>query len=260
MPSPERKPRLPIIDIISHCYAAELPQYAAMLVYQASSLVLHKPSCCKVRLTVCIWDDRETDEKLFDPIATKTVEWVKSQIACRVLRMSREEIGRRSIGRNLVSLWLSTPADFVWFADVDQVFYHGILDRLVEMPWPNGASMIYPREIMIHRDWTIGDERTSAVDLDNPRLVDIDPVEFVRKRYRKAIGGVQIIRGDFARQHGYLNKDARWLQPTEKPFGDFRDDIAYRQYCLKRGPIVAVDLPGLYRLRHTKTTYQEDKT
>lgn len=257
----KRKSSLPLVDIVSHCYAAELPQYAAMLVYQASSLVLHKPSCCKIRLSVCIWDD--ADEGLFDPITRKVVGQVKSwmeyrvRIACRIIHMTREEIGRRCIGRNRACL--SAYADFVWFADIDQVFRDGILDRLVEMPWPDGASMIYPREIMIHRDWVTGDERTSSVDLDNPQPIDIDPTEFVAKPYRKAIGGVQIVRGNFAREHGYLNRDAKWLRPTKKPFGDFRDDVAYRRYCLKQGPIVAVDLPGLYRLRHTKTTYQKDK-
>jgi len=255
----KRKPSLPLVDIVSHCYAAELPQYAAMLIYQASSLVLHKPNRCRVRLSVCVWDERETDEKLFDPIAEKAVEQVKEMIwmSCRIIRMTREEIGRRCIGRNRACL--SAYADFVWFADVDQIFRDGILDRLVGMPWPDGASMIYPREIMIHRDWVTGDERTSAVDLDNPQLIDIDPTEYVTKPYRKAIGGVQIVRGNFAREHGYLNRDAKWLRPTEKPFGDFRDDVAYRRYCLKQGPIVAVDLPGLYRLRHVKSTYQKDK-
>lgn len=251
----EEKKQLPLVEIISHCYAAELPQYAAMLIYQASSLVLYKPSKCDVRLVVCIWDDRDTKE--FDPYTRKAIAWVRQLIPCRILRMKRREIGRRCIGRNRASLY--TWADYVWFADVDQVFRDGILDRLVSMPWPDGASMIYPREIMIHRDWTTGDERTASVNLDDPCLVEIDPAEFVPKPYRKAIGGVQIVRGDFTREHGYLNMVPKWHNSTETPFRDFRDDIAYRRFCSKHGPIIGIDLPGLYRLRHTQTTYQKDK-
>jgi len=248
---------LPLVDIVSHCYAAELPQYAAMLVYQASSLVFYKPKVCKVRLVVCMWDDREIDKNLYDTTTGKVVEQAKNWMPCKVIRMARGKIGRRCIGRNRASLL--TQADFVWFADVDQVFRDGILDRLVQMPWPKEASMVYPREIKIHRDWTTGDERALDIDLDNPLLTDIDPSEFVSKIYRKAIGGVQIVRGDFARRYGYLSGETKWTRPTDKPFSDFRDDTAYRRRCSELGPIVPVDLPGLYRLRHTKTTYQADK-
>jgi len=261
----EQKSTLPSVEIVSHCYAAELPQYAAMLVYQVSSLVLHKPKHCQVCLSICVCGEDRHDSpwwEVVDPNVAKVFPWVektlaKNDIFWKVCYLEKGGIGRRSIGRDRVAL--TSDADFVWFADVDQVFRNGVLDRLVEMPWPSGATMVYPREIKIHRDWITGDKRTSAVDLDDPRLVDVDLTEFVPKRYRKAIGGVQIVRGDFAREHGYLNNDKRWQHPSEQPFGDFRDDLAYRRFCEMHGPIVGVDLPGLFRLRHTRTTYQEDK-
>jgi len=264
-----REGRPPLVKVVSHCYAAELPQYAAMLVYQVSSLVLHKPKSCRVTLSICVWGEKNTSDvplfgnryRVADPNVAKILPWVKkilmeNDIFWEICYLKKDEIGRRCIGRNCLA---SSYADFIWFADVDHMFRDGILDRLVEIPWPSGASMIYPREIMIHRDWITGDKRTSAVDLNNPQLVDIDPPEFVPKRYRQAIGGVQIVRGDFARKHGYLNDDKQWQRPSEKPFGNFRDDVAYRRFCVEHGPIVGVDLPGVFRLRHTRTTYQEDK-
>lgn len=270
---------LPLVEIVSHCYAAKLPQYAAMLVCQASSLVLHKPRLCNVCLSVCIWHDlpigqEDWNEDFFgtdwdkedsnksDQIVRKVLPWVKQVLtehgaSWAVCHLSKGKIGRRSIGRDRLAL--ISDADFVWFADVDQVFRDGVFDRLVSLEWPNSAAMIYPREIMIHRNHATGDKLTEAINLDDPQLIDVDPSEFVPKRYRKAIGGVQIVRGDFARKHGYLHEDKKWTCPTDKPFGDFRDDVAYRRFCSEHGSIVGVDLPGLYRIRHTRTTYQENK-
>lgn len=241
---------MPLVEIVSHCYAAELEHYAACLVYQVSSLVLYKPEKCDVCLSVCLCDeDRNT---------TKMIGWTEStlfdkEMDCRTYRLVEQKIGRRCIGRNHAAK--ASKADFVWFADVDQVFRDGVLDKLVETEWPEDAAMIYPREILIHRDHKTGDGRTSAVDLDDPSVVDVDPSEFVPKRYRKAIGGVQIVRGDFARRHGYLDGDDGWQRPTDEPFGDFRDDVAYRKFCLRHGRIAGVDLPGMYRLRHSRKTY-----
>ena len=271
--------RRPLIEVVSHCYAAELPQYAAFLVYQASSLVLHKPRSCDVCLSVCVWSEKENPDDLTellaaaappmpwrvaDPNVAKVLPWVKQTliehgVGWSVCHLTRGEIGRRCIGRNRLAL--ASEADIVWFADVDQVFRDGVLDRLATMEWPEGASMIHPREIMIHRDHKTGDTLVRDVPVESLFVYgpfDVNPAEFVPKRYNRAIGGVQIIRGDFARKHGYLNGDEKW-RAVLRPFGDFRDDVAYRRFCSERGAIVAVNLPGVFRLRHARTTYQEDK-
>jgi len=240
-----------LIEIVSHCWAKDLPQYAQALVYQASSLILHKPERVDAMLTMCFCMEDLDTQKALDwagrELKRAGVDWT-------FLSLHRSEIGRRSIGRNIAAK--AAVGDVVWFADVDQVFRDGVLDRLGEMEWPENATMIYPRKIKIHRDHATGDSRTSSVDLDRIELVDADPSEFVPKRYNRAIGGVQIVRGDFAREHGYLDGDEKWQTPTDEPFGDFRDDIAYRNYCLQHGRIVGVDLPGMHRIRHTRTTYQ----
>ena len=235
------------IEIVTHAYAEEMPHFASALVHQLSSILLHPSKCCKVAVSLCsTLNDRRID------LVSRYFLTQQKELDLGIYDMSADELGRRSIGRNRVAK--DTDADIVWFADVDQVFRDGIFDRLAEMEWPADASMIYPRMIKIHKDHATGDKLLCG--MKEPKLVDIDPEDFIDKRYRKAIGGVQIVQGDFARQHGYLNGDEKWQRSTDKPFGDFRDDVAYRSFCLQHGPIVGVDLPGMFRLRHTATTYK----
>ena len=237
-----------LIDIVSHCYAAELPHYAAALSYQLSSLILHKPKTCDVQATVCyVWNDARTKEAL---------RFFAQSVNIRSIPMNHlEELGRRAIGRNMAAKW--TEADIVWFGDVDQCYQEGCLDRLAALEWPGNAAMIFPRNIMIHRDWTTGDEDMGKL-LSGPAVAGIDESRFVPKSYNRAIGGVQIVQGDFAREHGYAVSE-KHMQPAVKPFGDFRDDLDYRGFCHKMGGVVGMELPGMFRIRHTRTTYQPDK-
>jgi len=232
------------IEIVSHCYAGIHSQYAAALCYQLSSFCFCKPSSCNVLATVCYLEsDRATVDVLdffskrldLNPICLPDVG----------------SLGRRSIGRNKAAL--QSKADIVWFADVDQVYW-GCLDLLADYSWPDDVTMIYPQAIHVHRDHAIGDEALKLVK--KPQLIKPNLLEFGERGYRKAIGGVQIVKGDFARTHGYLNEHKKWQRPVDIPFGNFRDDIAYRQFVKLRGKIIGVDLPGMLRLRHTRTTYQ----
>jgi len=168
------------------------------------------------------------------------------------IQVETRYLGRRSIGRNIAAK--HSTADIVWFSDVDQVYYKGCLDRLAELKWAEDTSMVFPKEIMIHRDWETGDQAAAVVA--SPRLVDIDPAEFIPKRYGRAIGGVQIVRGDFARCFGYLPDSEKYQKPVDGMFGDFRDDIVYRSFCKRKAKMRGVDLPGMFRIRHTQTTYQ----
>lgn len=244
--------RKPLVEIVSHCYAMELPHYADALCYQLSSFIMHPPQKCDVVASICYCCE---DEK-----TGAVVKWFydNSELTINPCITTPEKLGRRAISRNFVASLSS--ADFVWFADVDQVYRDGILDRLVEMPWPDDVVMVFPQDIMIHRDWKTGDRATQALN-GKPRLVNISVAEFVPKHYNRAIGGVQIVRGDFARRYGYLNGHPKWQQPRTdgKMFGDFVDDRQYRGFCGRHGKIVGVDLPGLYRIRHSTTSYQAPK-
>lgn len=235
-----------LIEIVTHCYASQLPHYADALVYQISSLVLDKPKNCRVMLTVCFCPGDQW---------TQTVLLWGNGVLGRDLTaipLDIRSLGRRAIGRNKAAK--TTPADIVWFADVDQCFREGILTRLAGMAWPEGAVMIYPRQIMIHKDHATGDRATALVE-GHPRIIDINPNEFIPKRYNRAIGGVQIVKGDYCRKYGYLDGDEKWMKPTNGNFVSCTCDRAFRSNCRKVGKTPGVELPGLYRIRHTEAAH-----
>lgn len=242
-----------LIEIVTHCYANQLPHYASALTYHLSSL--HKEQDIglpykdfDIQPTVCY--------SVADKKTSRVVDWFdhNTKLNIRHICQPPSRLGRRCIGRNIAAK--ESDADVVWFNDVDQCFCE-CLGNLFCLDWPNNAVMIYPKDIMIHQDHQTGDKVLNEVK-DDPRIEDIELSLFVPKHYRKAIGGVQIVKGDFARKHGYLDNNPKWqnMKTEFNLFGDFRDDIAYRNYCLEYGDIVGVDLPGLYRMRHTKTSYQ----
>ena len=236
------------IEIVSHCYAVDYPHYANALCYQLSSiaLALYLPRC-EVIPVVCL-----------DPSDGRTrsmVDWflLNTNLKIKAIPLPIHRLGRRAIGRNLAAKL--SQADIVWFADVDQTYEDDIFSDLMNLHWPDGVSMIYPKTIKIHRDHATGDKALEKV-AGVPGVLSIDKTEFIDKRYKKAIGGVQIVRGDFARKHGYLYDHPKWQKPVEDGrFARCRCDIPYRKFCWEHGKVVGVDLPGMYRLRHTKASH-----
>lgn len=235
------------IRIVSHCWAEELPQFAAFLRIQMSSLILHPPKVpVKFHLFYSPLDDATWD----------VLSWFTANVesCCDATPMVNSSLGRRCIGRNYAAL--RSTEELIWHTDVDHVFHDGCLDALWEL-WQGMKSdkitMIYPRHIMIHKNHEMGDV---AAESCGEGLVDINTNDFETKRYNRAIGGVQIVPGEFAREYGYLKEQPKWQKETDKPFGDFKDDVAYRKFCESKGRIERIELPGLYRLRHTRTTYQ----
>jgi hypothetical protein len=221
------------IRLVTHCWAMQNPVYAKLLRFHLTSL-MDQP----VVVSVC-----------YDPADTATVRVLWEFISREYPRlevhpMPAGDVGRRSIGRNYVAL--ASSEDVLFFTDVDHVFMPGVFEQLGRHL--TDAVMVYPRQVMIHRDHATGMRVASLADeLPLPR---VDGADFVVKRYRRAIGGVQIVRGDFARQHGYLRDFPEWLTTTAAPFADFRDDVKYRKFCQRHGPVRGIELPGIYRMRH----------
>ena len=229
------------IELVSHCYAAKLDFFATCLAAQIRSIYEHP---CKNQITLSIILTKE--DKATAAVVEEFKGWHEN---IRLHYMPLECVGRRAIGRNRVAL--TTNADFVWFTDVDHCFPHRMLDRLPDIEWPEEAVMIYPREILIHKTHAIGDAFTAKLKTsDFKKLLTYD--DFVPKRYKMAIGGVQIVRGDFAREHGYVRDIKKWQTPTNKPFQRSKEDIAYRKFCWTKGKICRVDYPGVYRIRHSE--------
>lgn len=243
------------IEIVTHAYAGDLPQFAVFLQAQLSSL-LRYASSTPVTVTVCYSLADTAIAQVVDRHRNTMIGWLQ----LNPMPMSEPELFRRCIGRNRAAL--ATEADVVWFADVDHCFGPQCLNELWDIfqelgTDPHEPTLVWPERLCIHRDHETGD-RFWQQHLNNQGIIEINPSDFVDKGYHSAIGGVQIVKGTFARQYGYLDGNAKWQQPRTdgKPFGDFRDDVRFRSFCLSKGPGLQVPIPNLYRLRHSKVTYK----
>lgn len=243
------------IHVVTHVSAITLPQYAVFLRAQLSSLYFQRHET-QITVTVCF--------NQYDEAVTEVLEDFSGDLDGLDLvlyTMEEETLFRRSIGRNQVGL--STQSDLVWYTDVDHYFGIGCLSTL-EKIWSQfkiKPVLVWPREIKIHKDHVTGDEFwKSDADERLGRYRDFGKEEdFIPKQYDRAIGGVQIVSGEFSRKHGYLKSQPKWLEPltdVSKPFPCFQDDVKFRKDCQSKGIVCPIDLPNLYRFRHTETTYQ----
>lgn len=240
------------IHIVVHCYAAELPQFAVFLRHQLRSLVDHPPTVPYL-IEVCHCpDDRATSDVLSDFSTCTSLNLGLTRI------LPPENLFRRAIGRNQASL--RSHAELVWFSDCDYLFGEGCLDGLWKS-WnelKSFASMVFPEQFMTMLNHQIGDDlvrEDAEGEADCSDDLTLRPDLFKVQLSKKAFGGLQVVPGSLARKHGYLDGDPKWQTPLVKPFSSFADDIAFRKACMKYGPIVPVDVPNLFRMRHTKSTY-----
>jgi hypothetical protein len=240
------------VDIVTHCWAGKYPHFAQALRYQLSALILHPPKRCRARVVVCC--------EAYDKLTAKVVAEFMPLLSIKLVILgSAHELGRRSIGRNFAAK--GSDAAIVWFTDCDYCIQAPCLDQLLDVVQPTGqlfnndTVMFYPDWIKIHKDHATGDGVLTH-KLNGSKVVDLNSADFVDHRFTRAIGGIQIVRGDFARQYGYLDGDPKWQQPAKTPFGDFHDDIAYRKFCAAHGKISAIQLDGIFRIRHSQTTYK----
>lgn len=232
-----------LVEIVSHCYAARHPFYAAALAYQLSSLVLHKPQRCQAVITVCYCP---TDKR-----TSAVLRWFLGMLCLQTVSLPLNQLGRRCIGRNIAAK--ASLADLVWFADADYCFCGSALDSLADLRWPSAVQLRYPR--VIHtQNRKAG--KLAATLVVGPQLYAIDPKKFRRERLTRAIGGAQIVRGAYARHFGYLD-DERW-QPNKRPFSDFCDDVAFRTECQQRGTVLAAEITDVYRLAHSCSAHRRN--
>lgn len=237
------------IDLCVHCYSEDLAQYAAFLKAQLHSL--SKSRLLPNRIWVF---HTETDLRTKD-VLNLAFQGTPIQDRLRGIAFSRGQLFRRSIGRNLAAL--ATTADLIWFTDCDHTFQPVCLEYLAKI-WKSFKTdpkpvMVFPEDIQIQISHEKGDEFWKNGS------TDINPLDFLTKKYSRAIGGVQIVNGDFARKYGYLADNKKMQTPTDglKPFPSFSDDVKFRKFCESQGKIEKIQLPGLFRLRHTETTYQD---
>lgn len=234
-----------LIELVVHCYAERRPVFAHMLTAQLSSIVLWRPSC-RVRVTVFYAPGDQLTRQVLDGFYATQQEPTTS---CWVYPWAVPYpcLFRRAIGRDMAAR--ATVADVMWHCDADYLFTEKTLDTLAEHTWK--AQMGFPAKAMIHRTHEIGDQEMARVQ---PGVVcEPDLSLFTGWKPPGAIGGLQIVPGHVARQ-GYCT-GTKWLRPTTATdFQDTREDRAYR--CSIPGPHDRIDLPGLYRIRHTDSAFE----
>ena len=153
---------------------------------------------------------------------------------------------RRAIGRNLVAL--QTQADWVWFTDTDYLFGPGCLDNLAAQLTllPAEINLVYPRRAIV-TSHEAGDRLIAQVT--SPAIHPIVLTDFTEtKKYNRAIGGIQIARGDVCREKGYLDGNPKWQQPAAQ-WMRTHEDRHFRASLGTAGK--PLDVPQVYRIRHS---------
>lgn len=250
----------PSVRIVTHAYAQQLPQYAVFLRAQLTGLLpVQVP---RTHVTVCYTPaDRAVADVIDDFILL-----LGNRLT--LMPMSEDKLFRRSIGRNIAAK--SCQESIIWFADVDHLISANCLAALWwQMMTLDENVLAWPKSLWIQREHEVGDQFVAdhlhTRGEINLGCLGLAQFGFVRpsaaweeKAYFSAIGGVQIVTGQYAREYGYLDHAPKWQQPRTdgKPFGDFRDDVKFRKHCLSQMPGKVLNLPELYRLRHTPVTYK----
>ena len=239
------------IEIVSHCFShPDVPVYHKLLAYQLAAIVNQPPTRCEVAVTVCALgvDDRYT---------LGVLEHFDGLLDLNIMAIPREQLFRRAIGRNIAAK--STDADLVIFTDCDYVWTREALDWLANM-WAAASMMMpvltYPQIVNIHRTHDIGDAYVARVTTPlDPAALMLNDADFLPRRESNAWGGMFVVRGDYCREHGYLD-GTKWVEPVPNAthFKQCKCDVPFRKACPTKAPL---DIPGVYRLRHTRAGRDE---
>lgn len=236
------------IEIVTHCWSgSEVPIYHRLLQIQLGSIARYAPSIFdKVKVTVC-----------FNPEDIKTAEiaalYFENPESKRNVRISmkpllKKHLFRRAIGRNLAAK--KTKADVVWFTDCDYLFMGDCLRDAYEACLASQHNMVFPSTVHIHKAHSFGDVLIDKLERKPFHFPVIDREHFEPRKERKAIGGIQIVKGDWCREFGYLD-GTKWVEPVDpsKGFRSCKGDVPFRQAV---GRSEAVDISGVYRVRHSR--------
>jgi len=238
LPGPEqraaREGRLHV-EIVSHCW-----NYAHMLVYQLSSLVLFPPQNIDVTMTVYYGEEDELTVALLEHFACQNVPGVRWNWQ----KLPRQALFRRAIGRNMAAK--NSIADWVWFTDCDVLFRDGCLDGLAAALQGRRDALVFPSS----------EYCTGLLPPEAPLLspvmapmqtLDVDPSLFSHFPRDRATGPLQITHGDVARAVGYCESLPYYQQPSDTWCKAY-EDRAFRWLLRTQGEPITV--PGVFRIRH----------
>ena len=246
---------MPSIEIITHCWSEKHSEFATMLFYQLWSIQeCNRVSQSKWRVDSAVVYP-ETNCAICDLVRAHDRD---DSLTVERLTLPIDQFGRRSIGRNIAAK--QSTADWVWFCDADYLFRPACFDALFNLQLPDDVVMVFPQQVWISRTHRGGDAvLTCAASSSSSYLKDLWDANWVPEKYNRAIGGAQIVRGDIARKYGYLDGDEKWQRPTMDTLADTKEDVAYRRACQRHGRILGIDLPGVYRLRHSESTIRSHR-
>lgn len=223
------------IEIVSHCW-----QYAHLLAYQLSSLVLWPPKQCKVTMTVYYCEEDKGTTDLLNYFAS----WQVPNVVWNWQQLPRQALFRRAIGRNFAAK--QSKADWVWFTDCDLMFRENCLDALAQALQGRQDALVYPSS-----EYCTGllphDAPILQPDLSQPTPLDVDTSLFTVFPRTRATGPLQITHGDVARAVGYCESLPYYQRPSWTWCKAY-EDRAFRWLLRSQG--VPLDVPGVYRIRH----------
>lgn len=235
------------LNVVSHAW-----KYHRLLTYHLSAFLLY-PSA-RTPTTVTIFHAPRAD----DPATSATLDFFREQprpasLAWDFRELPIPQLCRRAIGRNMAALTCPPSVDAVLFSDVDYIFAAGpdgtpAIDAAaaaLTAAWTSGPKICFPRELMSSIDHACGDAEITRVE--KPGVYEMTPDRYQATKLDRAIGGAQWVPGDFARERGYLNGIKKWHRPAATWKRTF-EDRSWRGWTGLES--VAVDVPGLHRIRH----------
>ncbi len=224
---------IPDLEIIPHIFC-----YWRLAAYQLSSLILFPPKC-RVLYRPCVTREGPEATEYLDFFAPR----MPSTVTIEPLWMERRRLMRRAIGRN--EAFKSSKAPILWAADADYLCGPGDMELILEK-FPAGANLAHPGRVHA-TSHERGMQFIEAVI--EPRIVEFDLTkDFPLIRWACGIGGLQFVRGDYARQHGYCGDEMgrRRMGPADR-WQPTRED---RKFRLKVGHDLGMGIVALYRVRH----------
>jgi hypothetical protein len=250
------------LQVVSHIWAKDCPQYADFAKYQVHALRARPPKC-DVLLTVCYCP---ADWAACVTLERQLALGLPPTVTLRGMPMDQERLFRRAIGRDEVCR--APDGKVLWLTDCDYVITGEACDAVAQVA-PD-SQLVFPRVVNTMRTHAMGTEYARRAEKsDTP---EIDPADFQPERVKRGIGGVQIIGSELARQVGYDPPMKSRYDWRTDGFGCFKDDANWRRYVkLPAGVLNAagmdvvgsgtgIDVPGVYRLRHEQIGYRTDKT
>jgi hypothetical protein len=222
------------LEIVSHCW-----NYSHFLIYQLSSLVNFPPRKLTARMTVFYTEEDRRTRNLLDFFSAMEVPGV----VWNWRQLPRERLFRRSIGRNMAAR--ETEADWIWFTDCDVLFREDCLDVLAEELQGRRDALVFPRQERVTPMLVDSDPLLNVGD--KPRLLDVAADRFMVSERGRATGPLQIVHGDVARACGYCEQLPLYQKPSAT-YCKHYEDKAFRWLLRSEG--VALEVPGVYRIRH----------